>query len=383
MHAYSKAIVLLGVLTSLLLLSNCKHDPLIAKGNSSDPDSLYAGRPYSFADNSAGIARYRKVKIPADNPQTYEGVQLGRMLFYDSTLSLNGRVSCGSCHKQQYSFGDNQRLSQNVHGSTKRNASTLINLGIDNIFFWDGRQASIEDAANDAFTNEQSPDINTAVRYLDTTSNYKYLFKKAFGRPATGDSLISKAKIVKALAQFIRTLRSENSKYDAYARGDAGATLTASEQNGFMIFNGQQLGDCAHCHVDAPYLTFSNMNPPIRNNALDTVADVRLFADIGYGKTTGNLSDYGKFKIPTLRNVEVSAPYMHDGRFTTLEQIADHYGTRDSLKRSPTIDPLMERFVQPIPDLDAQQKADLIAFLKTLTDTAFLNNPNFSNPFHH
>lgn len=382
MQGSHKAFVLSGVLISLLLLSNCKHDPPLSQGNSSDPDSLYVGRPYSFTDNSGGRASYRKVKVPADNPETYEGIQLGRMLFYDSTLSLNGRVSCGSCHKQQYSFGDNQRLSQNVHGSTTRNASTLINLGIDNIFFWDGRQATIEDAVNDAFTNEQSPDINSTTRYLDTAGNYKYLFKKAFGRPAAGDSVINQVKIVKALAQFIRTLRSENSKYDAYWRGDAGANLTSSEYNGYLIFNGQQLGDCAHCHVDAPYLTFANMNPPIRNNALDTVADVHLFADIGYGKTTGNLSDYGKFKIPTLRNVEVSAPYMHDGRFTTLEQIADHYGTRDSLKRSPTIDPLMERFVQPIPDLDAQQKADLVAFLKTLTDTAFLHNPNLSNPFH-
>ena len=120
----------------------------------------------------------------------------------------------------------------------------------------------------------------------------------------------------------------------------------------------------------------------MRNNALDTVADVHLFRDIGYGQVTGLLSDYGKFKIPTLRNVEFTAPYMHDGRMTTLEQIADHYGTRDSLKYSPTVDPLMERFVKPIPDLSPDQKLALVAFLKTFSDTAFIHNPNFSNPFH-
>ncbi|MCW3126697.1 MAG: cytochrome-c peroxidase, partial [Bacteroidetes bacterium] len=285
MTGYNKVFAPLVVLCLLLLLANCKHDPPVGLGSPADPDSLYIGRPYSFIDNSAGpTAEYRKVKVPADNPETYEGIQLGRMLFYDSTLSLNGHVSCGTCHKQQYSFGDNQKLSQNVHGSTTRNASALMNLGVNSIFFWDGRQATIEDAVNDAFTHEQSPDINTAVRYLDTAGNYRYLFKKAFGRPKGSDSIIDQVKIVKAIAQFIRTLRSENSRYDAYARGDAGAYLSASELSGKEIFFNQQEGDCAHCHVDAPYLTFAFQAVPMRNNALDTVSDVYQFPDIGYGK---------------------------------------------------------------------------------------------------
>lgn len=384
MHQSSRiyTILLSGLL--ILLLAQCKHDPPVGKGNNQDPDSLYIGTIYNFAQTSGGIYSYRAVSQPRDNQATYEGIQLGRMLFYDSTLSLNKRVSCGTCHKQEYSFGDNQRLSTNVHGLTKRNASTLVNLGVNTIFFWDGRQSTIEAAVDDAFTNEQSPDLNSTFAYLDTTPAYRYLFRKAFGRPDANAPLVTEQKIVKAIAQFIRTLRAENSKFDKYNRGEVGATLTASELSGEEIFFNQQKGDCVHCHMDAPYLTFANVNQPMRNNALDTVSTVYQFADFGYGKVTNQQSDYGKFKIPALRNVEVSAPFMHDGRFTTLEQVVDHYGSYDSLRKSPTVDPLMERLVYPnIPDLTAQQKADLVAFLKTLTDTAFLHNPDFSNPFHH
>jgi cytochrome c peroxidase len=378
MHRTSKLVAGLLLGAVLLLLPDCKHDPAVTQ-TPADPDSLYVGTPYTFADHSVqGGGQYRKVVSPADNPTTYEGVQLGRMLFYDSTISLNKRVSCGSCHKQEYAFGDNQVHSVNVHGPTKRNASALMNLGVNKIFFWDGRQATLEDAVNDALTHEQDPDFTATFKYLDTTANYKYLFKKAFGRP--GD--ITQDKMVKAIAQFVRTLRSEDSKFDKYMNGQRNL-LSASELNGYNIFLDQQLGDCTHCHSDAPYLTFANQQNPMRNNALDSVADANDFGDKGYGGFTMNSYDNGKFKIATLRNVEVTGPYMHDGRFTTLEQIADHYGTRDSLKMSPTVDPLMERFVKPIPDLDPQQKADLVAFLKTLTDTAFLHNPAFSNPFHH
>lgn len=382
MSKHFRSSVLFGILV-VLLLAQCRHDPA-GQHSGQDPDSLYAGTPYTFSVTPDGRYSYRTISQPQDNQATYEGIQLGRMLFYDSTLSLNKRVSCGSCHKQEHAFGDDQRLSTNVHGLTKRNASALVNLGINPIFFWDGRQSTIEAAVEDAFTNEQSPDLNSTFAYLDTTPVYKYLFRKAFGRPEDPTHLVTEDKIVKAIAQFIRTLRSENSRYDKFNRGEAGAAMTASELNGKDIFFDQQRGDCVHCHMDAPYLTLANVNQPMRNNALDTVASVYQFADIGYGKVTNQPSDYGKFKIPALRNVEVSAPYMHDGRFATLEQVIDHYGSYDSLRKSPTVDPLMERLVYPsIPDLTAQDKADLIAFLKSMTDTAFLHNPDFSNPFHH
>ncbi len=385
MLKYSRIFSVLFSCLVIVLMSECRHDPPITKGGSRSDDSLYIGTPYNFTKTNGGLYSYRQVSQPADNRATVEGIQLGRMLFYDSTLSLNKQVSCGTCHKQEYAFGDNLRLSTNVHGPTKRNASTLVNLGVNSVFFWDGRQSTIETAVDDAFMNEQSPDLISTFTYLDTTPIYRYLFRKAFGRPIDSAHLVTEDKIVKAIAQFIRTLRSEGSKYDRYNKGEAGGALTASEMNGRAIFFDALKGDCVHCHMDAPYLTLANINQPMRNNALDTVANVYQFADFGYGKVTNQLSDYGKFKIPALRNVEVSAPYMHDGRFTTLEQVVDHYGSLDSLRRSPTVDAQMERFVVDprIPDLDSTQKADLVAFLKSMTDTAFLHNPDFSNPFHH
>lgn len=376
------ALMLCGL--TVLLLAECKHDPAIKPAGNGSNDTLYTSTPYTFEQTGGGIYSYRRVKVPDDNLESYEGIRLGRMLFYDSTLSINRQVSCGSCHKQEHSFGDDQKLSQNVHGPTKRNASTLVNLGINSIFFWDGRQATIETAVDDALTHEQSPDMSSLFTYLDTTPVYKYLFGKAFGKPEGNAPLVTEDKIVKAIAQFIRTLRAENSRYDRYNRGQSDANLTASELSGMNIFFDQQKGDCVHCHMDAPYLTLANVNVPMRNNALDRADSTYNFADIGYGQVTGQMSDYGKFKIPALRNVEVSAPYMHDGRFTTLEQVVDHYASYDSLRKSPTVDPLMERLVYPnIPDLTVQEKSDLVAFLKTLTDTAFLHNPDFSNPFHH
>ena len=382
MTGRNKFFVFSAILALLILMAECKHDPPITHGSVSDPDSLYVGRPYTIV-NKTGFSVIRNVVIPSNNPETYEGIQLGRMLFYDSTLSSNKLISCGSCHKQQYSFGDNRVLSINVAGPTHRNAPPLINLAnTQNLtftpFFWDGRQTTIETAVDDALTHEQQPNVAQMLTYLDSTPQYSYLIKKAFGRPGNA----TQDKVVKAMAQFIRTLISQDSRFDQLKRGENN-TFTSVEDTGMAIFFGQELGDCVHCHADAPYLTLANRQSPMRNNALDTVADVHSFKDIGYGQVTGLLSDYGKFKIPTLRNVEFTAPYMHDGRMTTLEQIADHYGTRDSLKYSPTVDPLMERFVKPIPDLSPYQKQALVAFLKTLSDTAFINNPNFSNPFHH
>lgn len=363
------------LLLSLLLLQNCKHDPALTHGGSNDPDSLYVGRPYTSPTFPHQINNYRPIVSPADNPMTYEGIQLGRMLFYDSTLSLNRRVSCGSCHKQQYAFGDNQKLSQNVLGSTKRNTSTLINFGMNQKFFWDGRASSIEAAVNDALNHEMHPDFFADINYLNSVPQYTYLFKKAFGRP--GD--ITEDKIEKAISQFIRTLTSTNSRIDQYYRGDI--QLTQQEMDGLNAFFDQSLGDCFHCHFDAIYLTYANQQVMYQNNGLDSSATFYDFADLGYGAISGNPRDNGKFKIPTLRNVAVSGPYMHDGRIATLEQVIDHYN--DSLKNSPTVDIInLTHVTSGGLHLDAAGKANLLAFLNALTDTTFLHNPAFSNPFH-
>jgi cytochrome c peroxidase len=368
------------LLTAVISLQNCKHDPAVTR-STADADTLYVGRPYIFAAIPPQRYYYRNIVSPADNPMTYEGVQLGRMLFYDSTLSLTHNISCGSCHKQQYSFGDNQKLSQNVLGSTVRNTPSLINLGMNqNIvtsqrFFWDGRQASIEDAVDDAFNHEMRPDFTYVISYLSNTPEYAYLFKKAFGRPGT----VTETNVEKAIAQFLRTLISTNSRIDQSYRGEI--HLTPQEDSGLVAFTDPELGDCFHCHSDGLYLTFVNEQVIFQNNGLDSEATFFTFPDPGYGPISGDYHNNGKFKIPTLRNVALSAPYMHDGRFATLGNVINHYS--DSLKYSPSVDLAnLQHVYQGGLHLDAVHKANLLAFLNALTDTSYIHNPAFSNPFH-
>jgi len=367
------ALMLIGI----VFLQNCKHDPPISHNSASDPDSLYVGRPYIQPFLRTGIRLYRPVISPANNPMTYEGIQLGRMLFYDSTLSLTKRGSCGGCHKQQYAFGDNTKLSQNVLGSTVRNTPSLVDMGMNPMFFWDGRQSSVETCVNDALNHEMHPDFVADINYLSSTPQYTYLFKKAFGRP--GD--ITEDKMVKAIAQFLRTLVSSNSRIDQYYRGDI--ELTGPESAGLDSFFSTTGGDCYHCHQDGPFLTFAIQQPSaiFANNAIDTVQFLCQFVDKGRGAIDGDSMDYGKFKIPTLRNVAVTAPYMHDGRYATLQQVIGHYS--DSLRHSPNVTVSgMQHLAAGGLHLDASGKANLLAFLNALTDDSLLHNPAFSNPFH-
>jgi cytochrome c peroxidase len=373
-----KLLAALAILLSVLFLQNCKHDPAPVHSSATDPDSLYVGRPYVMPIIPSYRYGYKNIVSPADNPMTYEGIQLGRMLFYDSTLSLTRRVSCGSCHKQQYAFGDNQKLSQNVLGSTVRNTPPLINMGMNVAFFLDGRQPNVEDALNDALNHEMHPDFVADINYLSSVPKYSYLFKKAFGRPGN----ITENKIIFAIAQFVRTLTSTNSLIDRYYRGEINIANTPAGA-GLDSFFSPTGGDCFHCHSGGFYLTFASQDPSAiySNNAIDSVPSVFDFVDKGRGAITGDTNDNGKFKVPTLRNVAVSGPYMHDGRYTTLQQVIGHYS--DSLKYSPNVDVInLQHFPERGLHIDSAGKANLLAFLNALTDTTFLHNPAFSNPFH-
>jgi len=187
------------------------------------------------------------------------------------------------------------------------------------------------------------------------------LFQKAFGT-----SVIDSNLVTKAIAQFERTMVSFNSDYDSYFyQGDTSA-LTSSEKNGYDLFFGQ--AECIHCH-SGPLLN----DPVFRNNGLDDV-----FADLGLGDVTGLVSDNGKFKVPTLRNIAESGPYMHDGRFSTLEEVVEHYNSGVQ-GGSPNLDSEMTHFIGGL-SLTAAEKADLVSFLKTFTDDSFLNNSDFSDP---
>jgi len=307
------------------------------------------------------------MEIPADNPMTVEGVALGRKLFYDGLLSKDGRMSCATCHLQEHGFAEPRQTSQGVFPDAigPRNAMALINLGwVRTGLFWDGRSATLEEQALDPIRNplEMATTWPEVEAKLNAHDEYPELFKRAYGV-----DYIDSLTVAKALAQFERTLISGNSKFDRwYNRQEI--MLNDQEIRGFILYTTEE-ADCFHCHGLGGLIT-DNL---FHNNGMDTE-----FPDKGRYDVTGNPADIGKFRTPTLRNIEMTAPYMHDGRFFTLEEVLDHYS--DHVTWSPTISPLMELVGSNGAQLTQQQKEDLLAFLRTLTDHEFLNNPDFSDP---
>ncbi len=307
--------------------------------------------------------------IPSNNPQTEEGVLLGKKLFFDPILSDDGSLACAGCHNPTNAFTDTTRFSDGIDGLFgNRNAMPLFNLAwnYDNTFFWDGRDLGLENQVFEPITNplEMHSTWEAVAEKLQAHPEYPELFNAAFGSQTIDSVLVSKA-----IAQFERTLISANSKFDKFLLGTA--NLTPEESNGFTIFMDESKGDCFHCHG-------SDNNPlwtdnKFHNNGLDST-----FSDLGLGNLTGDPADNGKFKTPSLRNLAFTAPYMHDGRFETIEEVINHYS--EGLQNSTTIDPLMKKVDQGGVQLSLQEKVDLKAFLLSLSDTDFINNPNFSNP---
>lgn len=299
---------------------------------------------------------FPNMNIPSNNPMTIEGVNLGEKLFKDPILSANNTLACIDCHQQNTSFSDPNQFSTGINGiQGSRNASALINLGWHNSFNWDGSATSLEKQALEPIINpiEMNNTWENVELVLNTHNEYPILFKNAFNI-----NYIDSNYITMALAQFQRTLISTNSKFDKFLIGES--QLTASELSGYAIFNSEK-ADCFHCHGTQMF-----MDNQFHNNGLDT----EPFLDLGLAKVTGDATDNGKFKTPTLRNVEFSAPYMHDGRFHSLEEVIEHYNSGG--KYSSTIDPLMKKLGVGL-QLTNQEKEDLIAFLKTLSDTDFIN----------
>ncbi|MBX2979644.1 MAG: c-type cytochrome [Flavobacteriales bacterium] len=316
--------------------------------------------------------------IPADNPITVEGVLLGRHLFYEKRLSGNNTMSCATCHLQTHAFADPATTSVGIDGiAGTRNSMALINLGWEQRFFWDGRAMSLEEQIFFPVRDpiEMHETWPNAVAKLQADPAYVSLFGAAFGT-TTIDSVLTS----KAMAQFLRTLISGNSKFDKWSRGEV--ALTPEEQGGFVltfleggdpaVFPGGQFGaDCFHCH---PHGGGRFTDGLMRNNGLDFEED---WTDLGLAGITGLPQDRAKFKTPTLRNVALTAPYMHDGRFQTLEEVIEHYNSGG--KPSPTVDPNM-KYTQGGLGLTPEKKAQLVAFLNTLTDWDFVNDVRFTDP---
>lgn len=354
----------------IILFSACKSDD----GNGSEPYTPYQTTAYSLTIPQVFADKLPAPVIPNNNPLTVEGITLGKRLFYDPILSGDGTQACASCHKLDKGFSDDTAFSLGIDGlEGNRNSMPLFNMAwnIEDKYFWDGRAFGIEEQAEKPVEDpiEMHNTWQNVVTDLKSSNEYQVLFNKAFPEQTETNTEITKILATKAIAQFERTIISANSKFDKYLRGEV--NLTADELEGYAIFNDER-GDCFHCHGtndNNPLWTDNNFH----NNGLDAT-----FTDIGLEMVTGEANDKGKFKTPSLRNLIFTAPYMHDGRFNTLDEVIDHYS--EGLVISPTIDTQMNFANDGGVQMTTIEKMQLKAFLLTLTDNEFITNSDYQEP---
>lgn len=372
--------LLLFFLVQLALINACKDDTPPTPIGECGSNLVIDYNQYTYAPTAYNLVipptLPQTMPIPANNPLTEEGIALGRKLFYDPILSADSTQACASCHAIDFAFSDhNKRFSTGIDGiEGNRNSMALINLGWTNRLFWDGRANGLEDQALAPVTNpiEMHNTWENAVCDLMASKDYRIDFYKAFGVKE-----ITQTEVTKAIAQFERTLISGQSKFDLASTPGTGVFFTEQEDYGFQLFYDEYGGDCFHCHGDPGKFFTDNL---FHNNGLDNIPSGGQFADKGLGEVTGRPEDNGLFRTTTLRNIALTAPYMHDGRFATLEDVLEHYS--EHIQPSPTIDVLMiTDFGGTGKHMTQEEKDALIAFMHTLTDTAFVNNPAFKNPF--
>jgi len=293
----------------------------------------------------------------SENPITKEGFELGRKLFYDVRLSRGAQVSCGTCHAQVHAFADHSTpISFGVDSRAGiRNATGIYNLAWINDFMWDGGINHIEvmPLAPIGEPAEMDMDLAELIEYLQSETEYPQEFEKAFGTDS-----IDTQKFLLALTKFQGAIVSDGSRYDQYLLGEF--SLNEQQENGLHIFEAK----CSSCHSGVLQTDGS-----FRNNGLDSV-----FNDLGRARITSNAEDNGKFRVPSLRNVALTNPYMHDGRFATLPQVLDHYS--EGIVNSPTLD---AELTGGIPLTEAE-KTDLLEFLYTLSDFELLSDFRFAEP---
>ncbi|WP_026708556.1 cytochrome-c peroxidase [Flavobacterium frigidarium] len=299
----------------------------------------------------------------AANPPTEKGFELGKKLFYDGRLASDGLVSCGFCHIQADAFTHHgHTVSHGVDNALgTRNAPSIQNLAYQSIFMYDGAANHLDLQPIIPLTSEieMNGDLTAILAMMKADKEYQNLFKASFT-----DGAVSIENMLKALSQFMVMLTSSNSKFDHYRRNEAGGELTIDESAGYALFQTK----CASCHA-----TDLQTDDSFRNNGL---AINPLINDVGRYRVTEQVQDYYKFKVPSLRNVEKSAPYMHDGRFGTLEAVLDHYSS--GVNASLTLDPILQKDGKIGIAISAKEKLQLIAFLKTLTDNQYLTDKRFS-----
>jgi cytochrome c peroxidase len=313
---------------------------------------------------------------PNNNPVTNEAATLGRVLFYDKQLSLNNTIACASCHNQEDGFSDPLQFSDGfLNGKTGRHSMSLANSRYysNGNFFWDERANSLEDQVllpiQDAV--EMGMTLDSLIQKLQNVEYYSDLFTYAFG-----DDEINSNRISRALAQFIRSMVSYQSKYDVgraqvNAQNQDFPNFSTAENNGKRLFLSGRLG-CAACHGTDAFIA-----PGSRNNGLDLTT-----TDPGVGGVTNNNNDDGEFKVGSLKNISLTAPYMHDGRFSTLREVVEHYNS--GVQAHPNLSPPLRlpNGQARVLNLSETEKDDLIAFLHTLTDDVMVADEKYSDPFN-
>ncbi len=358
----------IGVIFILLL--GCRKEPVPKV----DPDDLthISYMPTNYEINR--IDFFPEMEIPVDNPLTLEGVTLGRRLFYDPILSKDSTMSCSSCHLPSGSFTDNLAVSEGVDEiAGKRSSMSLLNVGYYSTgLFWDGRSDNLEEQALLPVEDpiELHHDWGEVESQLKRHQDYPTLFRKAFGIDHKND--ITRELTVKALAQFERSLVSSgNSKWDRVQRNED--FFTDLELEGYLMYFDLDPdlpdAECAHCHSPPLFTTNEYIN-----NGIQEATDLESFKDMGRGKITESVFDNGKFRVPTLRNIQFSAPYMHDGRFETLEEVLDHYNSGGHFQ------PNRDALIRPLGLSDRQMEA-ILAFLNTLSDPDFNQDNRYQSPF--
>ncbi|MFN0216129.1 MAG: cytochrome-c peroxidase [Saprospiraceae bacterium] len=373
-----------GALMSFTFIVAChKEDPNPPVATGDLENIPYAPQTYTILKP----ANFPEVPVPTNNPMTMEGVQLGRRLFYDPLLSADSTMSCATCHLPQGSFTDNKAVSTGIdHIAGRRSSMSLLNIAyVDKGLFWDGRSPTLEDQALRPVEDviEMHNTWTNVVGQLKAHPVYPALFRKAFG--IKDRSEITKELAAKAIAQFERILISSGkSKFDEFIAGNIDIFDDEELDGKLMFFDEGQFynlpdAQCFHCHGG---ITLTGGN--FFNNGLDSVGSLDEFKDIGRFAVTGDPFDKGKFRSPTMRNIALSAPYMHDGRFETLEQVIDQYN--DNGFGVVNEGAFLNQIGFPNGDgtftgLNTYQKKAIIKFLHTLTDTVFIQNPDIQNPF--
>jgi cytochrome c peroxidase len=328
-----------------------------------------------FACSKEGIELFEGFKRPtyfpasaydfSDNKVTAAGFSLGKMLFHDSTLSIDNSTSCASCHMQSAAFTHHQHnLSHGLNGSlTQRNSPPIMNLAWGNTFMWDGSVQSLDKQPLRPLTSpiEMGETVPGVLKKLNSSSMYKKMFFDAFGTPVATED-----RMLKALSQFMVMLISNNAKYDSVKRGQA--TFTEEESAGYLVFQNK----CNACHTEPLFTdnSFRNIGLPLGE-----------LKDSGRISFTKLASDFNRFKVPSLRNLSYTSPYMHDGRFNSLDKVFNHY--QSGIANMVNIDPALQNNGQIGIRLGPTERKNLLAFLNTLNDPSFVSNPKFSRDMNH